>query len=164
MSAIKFDTVMPATQMTGDCPQDARLLREALAKAHAFMSGHTWCTRVREQYFGLGVGGIVSVFLFEVIPQREDIDEQLWVVVGDLPSAYFATDEASDPAEALAQYIGLMRQWIAAVKDGGDLSAAYPVAAAATAENAAALESRLDYLENDLLPEWREKIESRRRP
>ncbi len=162
MSAVDFDTVMPSTQMTGDCPEDTQLLREALAKAHAFISGHAWCTRVREQYFGLGVGGIVSVFLFEIAPERGDIDELLWVVVGDLPSAYLVADEARDPAEALAQYITLMRQWISAVNEGGDLSAVYPVAAAATSANAAALEGRLDYLEKDLLPEWRETFESRR--
>jgi len=155
--SVKFDTVMPASKMTGDDAEDTRLLRKALAEADAFLAGHAWCEKIQERYFGAGIGGVVSVFLFEIVPTRPDIDALLWVVVGDVPSAYLVTDEARDPAEALAQYIALMKEWAAVVKRGGDLSAVYPVAAAATRENAEALESRLSYLESELLPEWRER-------
>jgi hypothetical protein len=155
--SVKFDTVMPASKMAGDDAEDTRLLRKALADAEAFLTGHAWCERIQERYFGAGIGGIVSVFLFEIIPSRSDIDALLWVVVGDVPSAYLVTDEARDPAEALAQYIALMKEWTAAAMGGGGMSTVYPVAAAATLENVEALESRLNYLESELLPEWRER-------
>jgi hypothetical protein len=156
--SVNFDTVMPAANMAGDCPEDTHLLRKALAKAEAFLAGHAWCEKIQERHFGICIGGIVSVFLFEIVPTRPDIDALLWVVVGDLPSAYLVTDEAPDPAEAMVQYIGLMRDWFLVVNDGGDLSGVFPVEAAPTRANASALESRLNYIEKDVLPEWRERV------
>jgi hypothetical protein len=45
------------------------------------------------------VGGVVSTFLFR-IDAEPNIDEWLWVVVGDLPSCYLVTDRASDGIKA----------------------------------------------------------------
>jgi hypothetical protein len=47
----------------------------------------------------------VAVLLVKITPTREDVDEWLWVVVGDLPPAYLVADDAPGPAAALRAYI-----------------------------------------------------------
>lgn len=39
-------------------------------------------------FLAWGVSGIVAVFFVQVTPRRLEIDDRLWVVVGDLPPAY----------------------------------------------------------------------------
>ena len=46
------------------------------------------------------IGGVVAVFLFRIDGPPE-VDPLLWVVVGDLPTAYLVTDDAPSPAIAL---------------------------------------------------------------
>jgi hypothetical protein len=42
----------------------------------------------------------VVVFLFEIIPSREDVDDKVWLIVGDLPPAYITAEDAPNPAAA----------------------------------------------------------------
>jgi hypothetical protein len=148
-----FSSVRPATEISGDDEDDTILLRQMHASARAYLASHEWCAEIRKEYYGFGIGGIVSVFLFQISPKQREVDEWLWVVVGDVPSAYFVTDEASNPTQALQVYVSLMREWIEAVRTGGSLDEVYPVRAEATPDNASALESRLNYIETDILRE-----------
>src|SRR2546429_5374748 len=43
----------------------------------------------------------------------------VWVVVGDLPSAYLDAEEAPTPVGALRRHIDIMRRWINAVRGQG---------------------------------------------
>ena len=87
-----------------------------------------------------------------IIP-RADTDTVVWSVVGDLPSAYFVTDEAETPARALDVYIELMEDWVRAVRGDGDLDDVFPIEAVASMENAALLEVRLRLVRSDLVPD-----------
>jgi hypothetical protein len=98
------------------------------------------------------VGGVVAIFLIELAARVNATDKELWVVVGDLPSAYMAVDEDETALEALEKYCDLMDQWIAAVRSDNDLDDVFPVEAEPTQENADALQSRIGFLRNEIIP------------
>ena len=83
---------------------------------------------------------------------REDVDDWIWAIVGDLPSAYIAP-AAPKPSEALRDYIFQVRRRVAAAKDEKPVDDWIPVNVPATLEWAEKLERRLDFLETEILPE-----------
>jgi hypothetical protein len=111
-----------------------------------YLRAFAWRQSVEERYFGAGIGGIVAILLFGIVPDRARVDEWLWVVVGDLPSAYLVTDDCKLPSEALEGYIAEMRKWVRLAKAGRTSPAVIPVNVPATAEWAKELEGRLSFL------------------
>src|SRR4051812_48819734 len=100
--------VVPAAMLAGEDAEDTALLRGMLERASQYLRSFRWCADIEEAYFGLGVGGVVAVFLFRIRPAQTGVDPLLWVVVGDVPSAYLVTDRAPSPACALEGYVELM--------------------------------------------------------
>ncbi len=149
-----MDLVVPSDRMRGDDDEDTRLLKDALREAEDYLASFKWCRGVKERYFGIGVGGVVTVFLFRIDP-ADDVDEWLWVVCGDLPTAYLVTDEAPDPIAALEGYCSLMEEWIQAVRSKGDFSGVFPVQVAPTEEHASMLEKRVILLRTKIFPLYR---------
>jgi len=76
----------------------------------------------------------------------------LWVIVGDLPSAYLVVETDDSPADAMERYCGLMEDWIAAVRDGTSLQDVFPVTADPTPESALLLEKRIAFLLAEIIP------------
>jgi hypothetical protein len=70
-------------------------------RAAEFLIWFDSCVSIVDTYFGDGIGAIVA----EILPARADVDEWIWVVVGDLPSAYFDVENIQSPHEALDEYI-----------------------------------------------------------
>jgi len=105
-----------------------------------------------ETYFGDGYGKVVAVFFFHIEPSRPDVDEWLWVVVGDLPSAYLVIDACKTPSQALEGYIGEMSEWVKLAKEGRSSKDVIPVNAPATPESAGMLEARLKVLSERIVP------------
>lgn len=148
---VDMSEVVPVAEMKGEDEEDQALLTGMHEEATSFLRDFKWCRDIKEVYYGLGIGGVVAVFLFRIEAPPE-VDEWLWVVVGDLPTAYLVTDEAPTPVAALQVYSRLMRDWVDAVRRGGPMDEVYPVAAPATDENADMLARRLDYLKSDIIP------------
>jgi hypothetical protein len=103
-------------------------------------------------YLAHGVGGVLAVFFVEFPRKIKGTDDKLWIVVGDLPSAYLVVEPDDSGADALERYCGLMEDWIAAVRDGADLNNVYPVTAEPTRENADSLERRVAFLLAEIIP------------
>jgi hypothetical protein len=99
--------------MEGEDESETVRLRSMEAQARSFLSSFDWCGEIREFYFGSGVGDVIAIFFARISPSRPDIDEFLWVVVGDIPPAYLVTDDSPMPKEALQSYIEEMRKWTA---------------------------------------------------
>ncbi len=59
-------------------------------------------------------------------------DAERWVVVGDLPSLHFKTDDARTPASAMDLYCAIAQDWADNVLTGSDLSESYPIPVAPT--------------------------------
>ncbi len=104
--------LVPIEEMRGDDEEDMALLTKLKQLATNYVLSFPWCVSILDIYFGDGVGGIVAVFLFHIVPARPRVDEWLWVVVGDLPSAYFVTDDLKSPYEVLEAYIEHRERWI----------------------------------------------------
>ena len=144
--------VVPIDQMSGDDEEDTRLLQAMASEAQAYIQGFPWCKSVREAYFGDGFGGIVAIFLFRIEPSKANVDEWLWVVVGDLPSAYLVIDKSENPSQALEGYIDEMSKWVKLAKTGKSSKSVIPVNVPATPENAELLEGRLKFLHEVMVP------------
>lgn len=135
-----------------ESPGELRRVEALLEEAEQFLTSHAWCPGIRRSFVGFAVGGVVGVFLFELAKPIGKSDEFLWVVVGDLPSAYLVADRAKSPREALQAYGELMRAWVDAIEQRGSLAGVYPVKAPPTLEHARLLASRLEFIEETLLP------------
>lgn len=138
--------------IAGDSDRDSALLREMAVEAKEYITSFRWCPPLDAMYLAHGVGGIVAIFLAEFSQEIGGADDKLWVVVGDLPSAYLVVEPEDDPANALERYCELMEDWIAVVRDNGNLGRVYPVAAAATAENSELQERRVAFLLAEIIP------------
>lgn len=139
--------------ITGDDAEDTRLLREMAQEARDYITSHSWCPPQKDMFLACGVGGVIALFLVEFTEKiGGSPDDSLWLVVGDLPSAYFVTENATHQRAALETYCNLMDDWVAAVLDGGDLDEVYPVEAEPSEQNAQELASRLRYLRAEIIP------------
>lgn len=143
--------VLPIEEMRGDDQTDTELLRADYEKARSFLLSHKWCFGIGRAYFGEGIGGIVSIFLLELDPVPTGIDRWLWVVIGDLPAAYFVVDECANPTEALKWYITERRRWVELAFEGMTWPDVMPVDVPANPYHAEMLERRLNLLEK-LIP------------
>ena len=153
MAQIDFSGLPHVESMRGEDDSETIEFQGLHRKAKAFLGTFSWCGGINTARFGLGVSNIVAVFLFEIHPLRRDVDDILWVVVGDIPPAYLVTDDAPDPARALQVYIREMRKWVEAVRSGRTVKS--PVDAPPTSGNAEALAMRLDFIEREILDRYR---------
>lgn len=139
----------PLTQMAGEDEEETALFEEASEEAIAYLKSFAWCEKVIETYLCFGVGGVIQIFLFNIDRSASDgniLNDWLWVIVGDVPSAYLVTDDAQSPHDALQAYCDVMQEWVDTVQSNGDLSQAYPVNADPTEENASILSRRIKFL------------------
>ena len=151
-SDLPVSGVIPISQMAGEDGQETQRLRNMEQKARDFVSNFEWCEEIRNFYYGAAIGDVFAVFLAHIRPSQPSVDEYLWIIVGDLPSAYLVTDDCANPKEALEGYIWEMRKWVTLAGDGRNSEDVIPVNAPATPEFAEALESRLDALEQKIIP------------
>lgn len=96
----------------GDDDQDTVLLRRMLIDAKQYISSFSWCEIVLDSYFGGGVGGIWGAFFFHIRPSRVGVDPWIWVVVGDIPSAYLPLSDCETPRDVFRTYVRGMRRWV----------------------------------------------------
>lgn len=141
----------------GDDAADTASLREMATSARDYITSFNWCPPINAGYLASGVGGIVAIFLFEFTSKIQDTDDRLWVIVGDLPSAYLVVEPGDSPPDALERYCSLMEDWIAAIRDSTPLDKAFPVAAEPTSENAESLERRVAFLLAEIIPRMAER-------
>jgi len=127
-------------------------------EAKEFLEFYDWCLEIKESFVGMLYPGIIGVFLFRIIPARKDVDEWIWVIVGDLPPAYLTIDECPNPAAALDGYIGAMQDWIEAAKNDESVANLIPVNAPATKENGDRLKKKLDFLDKKILSKYQDDL------
>ena len=136
----------------GDDAADTALLLDMARTAREYIMSFAWCPPINVMYLAHGVGGVVAIFFVEFPRKISGTDDKLWIVVGDLPSAYLVVEPDDSPGDALERYCGIMEDWIAAVRDGADLNNVYPVTAEPSRENADLLERRVAFLLAEIIP------------
>jgi hypothetical protein len=99
-----------------------------------------------------GLAPIIGLYLMRFGPGGRPEDAERWVVVGDLPSMHFETDDAPTPASALDLYCAIAQDWVDNVLAGRDLSESYPIPVAPTKDHAEMLKSRIATIREDFIP------------
>ncbi|MGH3092268.1 MAG: hypothetical protein ACRDOG_08070 [Gaiellaceae bacterium] len=169
---IDFSKVVPTHELSGEDAESDRLLEEMIERGRAYLSDFDWCGEIVESYVGdIAIGGVVAVLLFKIVPTRKGVDEWVWVIVGDLPPAYITLDVAPNPACALDGYVGALREWVDAVKEGRSVEGLIPVETqdgSAVLEPrldvANALENRLDSVDSEVLANYEDDLRATRKP
>lgn len=123
-----------------------------LNSARGFLAGFNWAGEIEEEHIGAVFPGIVAILLFRIKPTRPDVDDWLWVVIGDVPPAYLVCDECKNPWEALDGYIGEMEAWVEAASAGRSVEKLIPVNVLPTPASADALRTRLKFLDERIMP------------
>jgi hypothetical protein len=158
MGVHHFKGVVPVAEMRGEDDAETSQLKTMLDDAVAYLRSFAWCLEIKETYFGFGFGEIVAIFLFRIEPAKRDVDEWLWVVIGDLPPAYLVTDNAKNPAAALDCYVGEMERWVDAVKAGKPVDHLIPVNVPPTLKWAELLQARLAFFEEHVLSAYADDL------
>jgi hypothetical protein len=142
----------PVEAIKGDSDEDGAALREMAGSARSYIASFQWCPRIERMFLAYGVGEVVAIFLVELAQAINGRDKYLWVIEGDLPIAYLVTEGNPTPSTALDAYCRLMSDWAEAVVTKKDLSDLFPVAVAASPENADALLRRVRFLRERIIP------------
>jgi hypothetical protein len=124
-------------------------------RARRFLQGQRWAPPIADLILAFGVAPIAALFLARFdhgIEGKGNGDTEVWLMVGDLPSAYFVVEACPTPAEALEAYCELMEDWTDNVIAGGDLSGSYPVPVEPTFEHAYMLKERIEFIRTKLIP------------
>jgi hypothetical protein len=153
-SALDMTKVTPASERIGDDDQETQDLMALARKATDFLSSFRWVRSIKATYQGISIAGVFGVFLFDIEPSEAGVDEWLWVVVGDVPSAYLVADDAPNPAKALRVYLDEMQRWVDAAQAGKPVVDLIPVNVPPTKEAAVQLQSRLVFLRDKVLSEY----------
>lgn len=135
----------------GEDPEQSADLCAPFREASEYIGSFRWAPDVEKVYLAYGAGRILALFLF-CFSEPVEIDRFLWVVVGDVPSAYSVTDEAKHASAAMEIYCELMEDWARAVMAGLSLDDVFPVDAVPTSANAEDLLGRLKFIREIIVP------------
>jgi hypothetical protein len=121
-------------------------------EAKSFLYSHKWCKKIVKGWYDeeFSILDKLGVFLFKIEPINDDVDNHIWIVVGDLPSIYLDAS-VETCKEALETYCELMSEWADNVLQGQSLEENYPVEVEPTEENAELLKKRIAFIRKELL-------------
>ncbi len=160
MAIINFGKVVEVDIYEKALSENADEFKVMLREAIEEINFYDWCLDILETYVGMFYAGIVGVFLFKIKPSGEEIDELIWVIVGDLPPIYITAEDSPNPACALDSYIGAMEEWVEAAENERSVSNLVPVNVPATKENAKNLKVRLMMLDEKILSKYKEDLQA----
>jgi hypothetical protein len=135
-----------------DSCEEVEGLRALAAEARSFIDADTWAPPIADLVLAFGVATILALFLVRFESPRKPEDAERWVVVGNLPSMHFETDDVETPSLALRLYCAIAQDWSDNVLAGRDLSDSYPIEVAPTREHAEMLLGRVDFIRRELIP------------
>ena len=150
--------VIEWSKYSATCRENVAEVNAMYNEAREFLEFYDWCLEIKQSYAGIIYPGIIAVFLFKIEPSKPEVDEWVWVIVGDIPPAYLTVDQCPNPATAIDGYIGAMMEWVAAAQAGKSVANLIPVNVHATAENAELLKARLDFLDEKILADYQEDL------
>lgn len=142
----------PIRSIQGEDEEETSLLKAMLAEARGYIRSYRWCPQISEEYLGFGIGKVLGLFLFRFAEPIGEADEYLWVVVGDLPPAFFVIDDAPTARSAAEVYCRMMQDWINAVLSKAPFDDVVPIKADATDEMAQMLDTRLRFIREKIIP------------
>src|SRR5678816_4639694 len=98
-----------------DAEVEQPLLDALVGEARAFVESQRWAPPISELLLAFGIGGVIGLFLvrFEhgITSGEGQGDDEVWLVVGDMPSIYFETEDIETRADALSVYCNIAEHW-----------------------------------------------------
>jgi len=121
-------------------------------EAQNYLENFEWCKSVKKSWYDkdFSIYDKIGIFLFEIEPLNDTIDDFVWIIVGDLPSVYL-DKSVKTGKESLEIYCDLMQDWADNVKSGKSLMESYPIPTDPTIENAELLITRISFIRRKLL-------------
>lgn len=129
-------------------------------EAERFLKSQKWCKNILRGMFDRGWCHIIGVFYFSIEPTDKHIPNAIWVIVGDLPSAYIDVEDNPNGACAIDAYVMEIQKWIDYVIEGKPVEDLIPIRAPKTKEYAKILQSRIDVVKNEILANLNNEIKS----
>ena len=133
-------------------PEEVEAVKALTAEAEGFVYSYHWMPPVESLTLAFGVGPMIGLFLMRFEPGGLPEDWERWVVVGDLPSMHFETDDTPTPDIALDLYCAIAENWAENVLHSQDLSDSYPLDVPPTEDNARMLLDRVDFIRTKIIP------------
>jgi hypothetical protein len=87
-------------------------------RAGRYLVSMRWCRQVVDGWLDFATGYIVGIFYFQIVPAQPDVPRFVWIIVGDMPPAYFDGETHYSSYEALDAYVKEMQVWVDKVRDG----------------------------------------------
>jgi len=135
-----------------DSPEEVEAIRALTAEAKSYVASYRWTPPIEKLTLAFGIGPIIGLYLMRFAPGGKPEDRERWLVVGDLPSMNFETDNTPEPWLALKLYCAIAQDWADNVLDGRDLSDSYPLDVAPTKEHAQMLLDRISFIRKEFIP------------
>jgi hypothetical protein len=110
-----------------DTPEELEDLKTLTAEAWAFVDSYRWSPPIADLILAYSLPPTIGLYLMRFEEGGKPEDRERWVVVGDLPSMHFETDDTPTPALALRLYCAIAQDWADNVLAGADLSESYPI-------------------------------------
>ncbi len=136
-------------------------LKELAEEATAFLTRQPWCLNVKQGYIARFWPGILGIFYFDIESGQSGAENNVWIIVGDIPPAYIDPVSCPTGEDALAGYVGEVNEWIANAKENKPLTEFIPILrrhslspVANTKETIEMLDSRMRFIENELIPQY----------
>lgn len=120
-------------------------------EAKDYLKNFKWCNKIYNGYLYFNMGSTLCIFLFNIENNQSSEDNEIWVVIGDIPTMYLDTVGATSIKEVLSNYIDLASDWIFNVLNNKTLEDSYPFNTEPTKENALLLQSRINFMKNNIL-------------
>jgi len=120
-------------------------------EAKSFLKNHRWCKEIEKQWFVANWDNLLTIFFFKIVPNSELADDHIWVVVGDLPTAYIDIESASNKAEVIQVYTEIMDDWVRCVKNGESVEDCYSINVPPKLEYAKMLDTKIQLIKEHIL-------------
>lgn len=151
--------MIPIEELHKSALEDVGELSKLAEEAKSFLSNQKWCKKIIRGWLDRGWGKILGIFYFAIEPVEGSLaDSSVWVITGDLPSAYIDISESPNGACALDAYVGAMQEWIDHVRAGKSIDAVIPVNVEPTSQNAKMLQVRLELIDKEILSKFADEL------
>lgn len=139
-------------QIEGDDEEDTALLIAMAKEGENYLRSFAWCLDIKQGRLSDGFGGIIALLHFQVTIRNVPDDEWVWIIIGDVPSAYLEAELFVTPHAALQRYLDGLDEWIAAAEAGKPLQDLIPIEVTPSPDLIAQLRPRIKTLREEILP------------
>jgi hypothetical protein len=123
---------------------------DLFSESKKYLESFNWCKKIIKGWYDFGFFEKLGVFLFNIESNGQDVDDFIWVIVGDLPTAYIDSSVKTGLG-ALRIYCDLMEEWAVNVSKGKSVDECFPVPVEQTRKNAELLMKRINFLKENYL-------------